>query len=73
MNKKGFSISKLLITFVMLVIYVALLPAISTIISDALPYLDSISQMIIQLFPLVILIVILIATIQEDRVRTIYG
>ena len=74
MNKKGgFSVVQLLLTFVMLLIYVALLPAISTIISDALPYLDSMTQMIIQLFPLVIMVMILVSTIADDRQRTIYG
>jgi len=66
MNKKGgFNVVKLLMTFVMLIIYVALLPAITEIISDALPYLDTMTQLIIQLFPLVILIMIMVATISD--------
>jgi uncharacterized membrane protein YkvI len=74
MNKKGgFNIVGLLLTFVMLLIYVALLPAITELISDALPHLDSMSQMVIQLFPLVILIMIIVSTIKGQQDTTQFG
>ena len=74
MNRKGgFNVVGLLLAFVMLLIYVALLPAITEIINEALPYLDSMTQMIIQLFPLVILIMIMVSTMKNDTARQMYG
>ena len=74
MNRKGgFNMVGLLMSFVMLLIYVALLPAIQELITGALPNLDSMSQMIIQLFPLVILIMIIVSTIKGDEGRTQFG
>jgi len=74
MNRKGgFNMVGLLMSFVMLLIYVALLPAIQELITGALPNLDSMSQMIIRLFPLVILIMIIVSTIKGDEGRTQFG
>ena len=73
MNKKGgFNVVKLLLTFVMLVIYTAFLPAINDVISQALPHLDTMSQMIVQLIPLVILVMIIVATISETSQQMTY-
>ena len=66
MNKKGgFDVVKLLLIFVMLVIYTAFLPAINEIISEALPHLDLMSQLAIQTMPLLILIMIIVVTISD--------
>jgi len=73
LNKKaGFSVVGLIMTFITLVVYVAFLPAINDIISDALPSLDSMSALIIQLFPLMILLMIIVGMIQSGRTEQEY-
>ena len=56
LNKKGFTMVGLILSFVSLLIYVVLLPALNSMISTAIPSLDPMSAMIIQLFPLILLI-----------------
>lgn len=76
LNKKGgFTIVGLLLSFVALIIYVALLPTILAFIQIALnmPELDPMTAMVIQLFPLVLMVMIVVGTITSGDVRQEFG
>ena len=60
MQRKGqFTIIALMMTFIMLLIYSAFLPAINEIIDTVLPQVDSMTGIIISMIPLAIAMMIL--------------
>lgn len=76
MNKKGgLTIVGLVLAFATLVVYVALLPALIDIINTATgtPGLDTMTILIISLFPFMIIIMILVSVVQLGQVRTEFG
>lgn len=64
MNKKGaFSVIALILGFTTIVCYVALLPVLNTVISEALPYADAWTGVVIQLLPLIMLLMIVVGIV----------
>jgi uncharacterized BrkB/YihY/UPF0761 family membrane protein len=64
MNRKGaFSVMALILGFVTVVCYVALLPVLNSVIAGALPYTDPWTTLIIQLIPLIMLLMIVVGII----------
>jgi hypothetical protein len=68
MNNKGaFNIMALIIGFITIVGYVALLPVLNDVISDALPYADAWTSLLIQLFPLIIALMIIYGLVSSGQ------
>lgn len=63
------------VSFVALIVYVALLPAISSLITLAVPYLSDnvMSLWLIQLLPLIILISIIFYVFRDNPQQQYYG
>ena len=67
-KRKGqFTIIALMMTFIMLLIYAAFLPAINEIIADVLPQVDSMTGIIISMIPLAIAMMILSTVLVYGR------
>lgn len=57
--KGAFSLIGLIFTVVLIIVYVAFLPALTSIINGALPSVDSNTGSVLSLFPLFILLMII--------------
>lgn len=66
-NKGQFTIIALIMTFIMLVVYAAFLPAINEVINQILPNADTMTQMVIKFIPLTIALVILMSILLYSR------
>ncbi len=69
---KGNIVIGLFMLMIILVVFTALIPTINTEISNALPYLNTADQTLIQLLPLAILFVILTAVLLNKMSEGIY-
>jgi hypothetical protein len=67
-NKRGaFSVTALIMGIITLIIYVAFIPTINSIISTAIPQLDSMSALIISLFPFILLLMIIVGVVSYGK------
>lgn len=71
MNKKAqqFGILSVIMGIIAIIGYVALLPLLNTVISGALPYMDSWTTIIVTLFPLIIALMIVVGIINGNNQR----
>ncbi len=68
-NKKGaFSIRSILISFVAIISYSALLPSLNEVITDIAPQVTGMTLWVIQLFPLIILLTIILKTFERESI-----
>ncbi len=68
MNAKGqFGITGIIMTFIAIVCFVALLPAINSVISGALPYMDSWTTLVVTLIPLIIALMIVVGIVSYNN------
>ena len=64
MNKKGaFSVVALIMGFATIVCFVALLPALNSVISSGLPYMDTWTTLIVTLIPLIMVLMIVVGIV----------
>jgi len=67
-NKKGqLTMIGLIFFFILLVVFVAFLPAINIVIQEAIPNLDDMSVMILNFVPLIIVLVIIASLMVYTR------
>jgi hypothetical protein len=71
MNKKAqqFGILSVIMGVIAIVGYVALLPLLNSVISDALPYMDSWTTIIVTLLPLIIALMIVVGIVNGNSQR----
>lgn len=67
-NKGAVSIRGILVSFVAIISYSALLPSLNAVITDIAPQVTGMTLWVIQLFPLIILLTIILKTFERDSV-----